>query len=121
MERLMNTLRLRLMSVVLVIHAALVPLLYIGVTAIVRDGYADLFVNAARSYSQLVADELEAREPEGLERRTAELLDSALLTGRVAVAEILDGERRIHSSLPSRSVPANRRDDFQFGQQRDEV
>jgi len=60
MERLINTLRLRLMSVVLVIHAALVPLLYLGVTAIVTDGYAELFVNPARSYSQLVADELEA-------------------------------------------------------------
>jgi len=75
MERLINTLRLRLMSVVLVIHAALVPLLYLGVTAIVTDGYAELFVNPARSYSQLVADELEASGPDDFERRAVQVLD----------------------------------------------
>jgi signal transduction histidine kinase len=121
MERLINTLRLRLMSVVLVIHAALVPLLYLGVTAIVTDGYAELFVNPARSYSQLVADELETGSPDEFERRAAELLDSVLLTGQIAFAEIIDGNRRIHSSLPSRNPPADRRDDFQFGEQADEV
>ena len=93
MERLINTLRLRLMSVVLVIHAALVPLLYVGVTAIVTDGYAELFVNPARSYSQLVADELEADNPGEFDRRAAELLDSVMLTGQVVFAQIIDGNR----------------------------
>jgi signal transduction histidine kinase len=121
MERVINTLRLRLLSVVLVIHAVGVPLLYLGVTAIVTDGYAELFVNPARSYSQLVADELEADRAADFERRTHELLDSVLLTGQVVFAEIIDGDHRIHSSLPSLTVPADRRDDFNFGVQRDEV
>ncbi|HEV7448063.1 MAG TPA: ATP-binding protein [Steroidobacteraceae bacterium] len=121
MERLINTLRLRLMSVVLVIHAALVPLLYVGVTAIVTEGYAELFVNPARSYSQLVADELEGRNPLDFERRTPELLDSVLLTGEVVFAEIIDGNRSIHGSLPSLAPPADRRDDFQFGTHEDGV
>jgi signal transduction histidine kinase len=121
MERLINTLRLRLMSVVLVIHAALVPLLYVGVTAIVTEGYAELFVSPARSYSQLVADELEGRNPLDFERRTPELLDSVLLTGEVVFAEIIDGDRRIHGSLPSLAPPADRRDDFQFGAHKDAV
>jgi signal transduction histidine kinase len=121
MERLTNTLRLRLLGVVLVIHAALVPLLYVGVTAIVTEGYADLFVNPARSYSRLVADELEGGRSEDFERRTAELLDSVLLTGQVVFAELIDGNNRIHSSLPSLTAPVDRRDDFQFGDQGDEV
>jgi len=121
MERLINTLRRRLMSVVLVIHAALVPLLYLGVTAIVTDGYAELFVNPARSYSQLAADELERGAPDDFERHAAELLDSVLLTGQVVFAEIIDGNRRIHSSLPSPIAPANPPDDFQFGAHGDEV
>jgi signal transduction histidine kinase len=121
MERLINTLRLRLMSVVLVIHAALVPLLYLGVTAIVTDGYAELFVNPARSYSQLVADELEAGGPDDFQRRAAEMLDSVLLTGQVVFAEIIDGNRRIHGSLPSLTAPVNPPDDFQFGAHGDEV
>jgi len=45
MERLINTLRGRLLGVVLVINAALAPLLYLGVSEIVQEGYADLFVN----------------------------------------------------------------------------
>ena len=121
MERLINTLRLRLMSVVLVIHAALVPLLYLGVTAIVTEGYAELFVNPARSYSQLVSDELEASGAEHFEQRAAELLDSVLLTGQVVFSEIIDGNRRIHGTLPSTSVPADQPDDFQFGAHGDEV
>jgi signal transduction histidine kinase len=121
MERLTNTLRVRLLGVVLVIHAALVPLLYVGVTAIVTEGYADLFVNPARSYSRLVADDLEAGRSEDFKRRAAELLDSALLTGQVVFAEIVDGNSRIHSSLPSLTSPVDRRDDFQFGDQADEV
>jgi signal transduction histidine kinase len=121
MERLINTLRLRLMSVVLVIHAALVPLLYLGVTAIVTDGYAELFVNPARSYSQLVADELEASGPDDFEQRAVQLLDSVLLTGQVVFAKIIDGNRRIHGSLPSSGAITDPPDDFQFGAHGDEI
>ena len=63
MERLTASLRVRLTSVVLVIHAILVPLLYWGVASIVQDGYTDLFVNPVRSYSKLVAD-VKAQAPD---------------------------------------------------------
>jgi signal transduction histidine kinase len=121
MERLINSLRTRLMSVVFVINAALVPLLYLGVSTIVEDGYTDLFVNPVRSYSRLVADELEAADEAKFDQRAAELLDSVLLTGQVVFAEIVDGNRRLHGSLPSLLSPGDRRDDFQFGDQADEV
>jgi signal transduction histidine kinase len=55
------------------------------------------------------------------DQRAAELLDSVLLSGQVVFAEIIDGSRRLHSSLPSLVPPADRRDDFHFGDQGDEV
>jgi signal transduction histidine kinase len=121
MERLVNSLRVRLIGVVLVILAALVPLLYLGVSAIVREGYAERFVNSLRSYSRLVADELEVLgEPEFDQRATA-LLDSVVLSGQVVFAEISDGSRELHSSImpPPSKVPP--RDDFHFGDQGDQV
>lgn len=121
MERLTASLRVRLISVVLVIHAILVPLLYLGVSSIVQDGYTDLFVNPVRSYSKLVADELEASDTAQFERRAVELLDSVMLTGQVQFAEIIDGQRRIHGTLSSAAPDPNRRDDFYFGEQGDEI
>ena len=72
MERLINTLRGRLLGVVLVINAALAPLLYLGVSEIVQEGYADLFVNSVRSYSRLVADQLETASGAGFRRARRE-------------------------------------------------
>ena len=54
MERIVSSLRVRLIGVVLVILAALVPPLYLGISAIVREGYAERFVNSLRVYSRLV-------------------------------------------------------------------
>ncbi len=121
MERLINTLRVRLTSVVLVINVALVPLLYLGVTSIVQDGYTDLFVNFVRSYSKLVADELEASGPDQFDRHVVELLDSVMLTGQVQFAEVVDGQRKIHGTLSSLAPRNSRRDDFYFGDQGDEI
>jgi signal transduction histidine kinase len=121
MDRLTNSLRVRLISVVLVIEAVLVPLLYLGVSAIVKDGYAELFVNPLRSYSRLVADELERTDPQDFDRRAVDLLDSVVITGQVVFAEITDGSRKLHSSLSPISPPPARRDDFSFGDQGDQV
>jgi signal transduction histidine kinase len=121
MERLVSSLRVRLIGVVLVILAALVPPLYLGVSAIVRDGYAERFVNSLRAYSRLVADELEALDEHDFDRHAVALLDSAVLSGQVVFAEIRDGPRTLHSSIATLSVDAPPRDDFHFGDQGDQV
>src|SRR5262252_4073358 len=69
MERLVSSISVRLISVVLVILAALVPPLYLGVSAIVREGYAERFVNSLRAYSRLIADELEALDEADVDRQ----------------------------------------------------
>ncbi|MBS0419519.1 MAG: HAMP domain-containing protein [Proteobacteria bacterium] len=121
MGRLINTLRARVIGVVLVIHAVLVPLLYLGVSTIVQEGYIELFVNPIRSYSRLVADELEGAPAENFDQHAAELLDSVSLSGQVLFAEVVDGGRRLHGTVATAPFPDNRSDDFRFGEQGDSV
>ena len=118
---MINSLRVRLTSVVLVIHAALLPLLYLGVAAIVQDGYAELFVNSVRVYSRMVADELEAVADPDFPARAAGLLDGVVLSGQVVYAEIIDGEHRLRSALSAVTPNRYRGDDFYFGGHRDQV
>ena len=121
MERLVSSLSVRLISVVLVILAALVPPLYLGVSAIVREGYAERFVNSLRAYSRLVADELEMIDGPDFERRAVAVLDSAVLSGQVVFAEIRNGTHTLRSTIASPSITAPPRDDFHFGDQHDEI
>jgi len=121
MGRLVNSLRVRLTGVMLVIIAALVPPLYLGVSAIVREGYAERFVNSLRVYSRLVADELETLDEAGFDRRAVALLDSVVLSGQVVFAEISDDSRKFHSSIATPPIQAPPRDDFHFGDQGDHV
>lgn len=121
MGRLTVSLRVRLTSIVLVIHAALVPLLYLGVSAIVEDGYAERFVNSVRSYSRLVADELEAVDARDFNRRAVALLDGVVLSSQVVFAEVIDGSTRIHGSLSTATRKPFRGDDFDFGDHGDQV
>lgn len=121
MERIVNSLRVRLLGAVLVILAALVPLLYLGVSAIVQEGYAERFVNSLRAYSRLVADELETVDGPDFDQRAAALLDSVVLSGLVVFAEISDGPRKLHSSIALAPTALPKRDDFYFGDQGDQV
>lgn len=121
MERLVNSLRVRLISVVLIILAALAPLLYLGVSAIVEAGYTERFVNSVRAYSRLAADGLEALEPQDFDRQAHALLDSVELSGLAVFAEITDGPVKIHSSIDSEVPPGPKEDDFYFGGHGDHV
>ena len=121
MDRLTVSLRVRLTSVVLAIHAALVPLLYLGVSAIVEDGYAEQFVNPVRSYSRLVADELEAVDARDFNQKVVALLDGVVLSNQVVFAEVIDGSTRMHGSLSTATPSPYRGDDFYFGDHGDQV
>lgn len=121
MDRVIDTLRVRMVGVVLVIHAALVPLLYLGVSAIVEDGYAESFVNSVRSYSRLTADELEAVQDQDFEQRATAMLDAVTLTGQVVFTEITIGARKLHSTIGADAPSVQRPDDFYFGDHGDQV
>ena len=121
MDRVINTLRARLVGLVLIIHAALVPLLYLGVSAIVEEGYAELFVNSVRSFSRLMADDLEAFSDQEFEQRASALLDGLVLTGQVVFTQIHDGGHELHSSIAASLPAVERADDFDFGDHGDQV
>jgi signal transduction histidine kinase len=121
MERIVNSLRVRLIGAMLVMLGVLVPPLYLGVSAIVRESYAERFVNSLRVYSRLVADELEALGGPDFDQRAVALLDSAVLSGQVVFAEIRDGARTLHSSIATAPTNVPPRDDFHFGDQGDQV
>lgn len=121
MERLIHSLRGRLLGVVLAINAALAPLLYLGMSHIVQEGYSELFVNSVRTYSRLVADQLETVARQDFDARAKDVLDDFELSGQVVFAEISDGDRRVRSSISALSPPRQRGDDFHFGEHADQV
>ncbi len=117
---MINSLWVRMTSVVLVILAALAPLLYLGVSRIVEDGYEERFINSVRTDSRLVADQLEALDEADFERRAGAILDGVLLNGQVVWADISDGPRHIHGTLtPLTDTP--KAEDYAFGQHGDHV
>ncbi|HEY7643261.1 MAG TPA: ATP-binding protein [Steroidobacteraceae bacterium] len=115
MDRVSNRLWLRLTSVVLVINAVLLPVLFSGLLFIVKQSLADAFIDEVRSYSRLLANELELSDTLANPERTRTLLDSIILSGRVAYAEVTpSGGMRRSDLIPAQpsSFPG---DDFAFG------
>ena len=121
MELLIHSLRGRLLGAVLVINAALAPLLYLGLSHIVQEGYADLFVNSVRFYSRLVADQLETVSRDDFDARAQDVLDDFEVSGQVVFAEITDGAHRVRGSISPLVPPRSRSDDFHFGEHADQV
>jgi len=118
--RVINSLRVRLTSVVLVIYAALLPPLYLGVSAIVEDGYAELFVNSVRRLQPHGGGRVGGGCRPQLPARAAALLDGVVLSGQVVYAEVIDGSRTLRSPLSTVSS-RYRGDDFYFGDHGDQV
>ncbi|MBS0579488.1 MAG: HAMP domain-containing protein [Proteobacteria bacterium] len=120
MERVINSLRGRLLAVVLLINAALAPLLYLGLSRIVEEGYADLFVNSVRSYSRMVADQLEAVPSQDFAARSQDVLDDFAVSGLVVFAQIEDGTKRVRSAVSQLPAPG-RGEDFHFHEHSDQA
>ena len=107
MDRVAHRLWLRLTSVVLVINAVLLPVLFSGLLFIVTQSLADTFIDEVRSYSRLLADELEFSDALDTPGRTRTLLDSIILSGRVVYAEVSQNggiRRSDHTMVPSAAV-----------------
>ena len=114
-----NRLWLRLASVVLVIHAVLVPMLFSGLLFIVKRSLADIFIDEVRSYSRLLADELELGDALATPERARILLDSIILGGRVVYAEVLENGVSLRSTLIPADIGRFPGDDFEFGDHND--
>jgi len=118
MARRLITLSSRLVLVVLGIHAVLLPVLFYGMSAVVRQSMALAFVDDARVQGRLLADSLEL-DPNAPMSVLEEQLDSAILGGRIIHASVQRGEIEISSSLMSAEDLALFDEDYEFGEHDD--
>ena len=118
LRRFVRTLTGHLVIGGMLIHALLIPLLFFGITVIVKESTQVRFIDQIRSdswlFSRLVSRDL-SRE------RVQALLDDALLDGRVVYAEIEMDDSVVtgKGSLPSTGKPFQ--EDFAFNQHGDSV
>ncbi len=92
---------------VVALHLVLLPALYFGVGYVIRNSHEDLFVQHARTFARVLADEFEVGDALESKQRTEDLLDLAITHGEGRYAEIFFGGRSIRSELgdPDQKIP----------------
>jgi len=106
---------------VLLINAVLLPLLFYGVLAVVRNAQEDVFTDHVRIYSRVFADMLQTDEKLATEAEIVASLDSSILGGRCVYAALKQGDSRLLSSLMNVEDGNKFVEDFQFGEHGDGV
>ena len=121
MARLNSTLASRIALVMLAAHAVLLPVLFYGLTHVVERGLSDEFIAQVRGFSRVVADDFELGDTLDSADRARALLDSAILRGDGVYAELRGVGLDIRSTLGPPGVARPKRQDFDFGQGRDDT
>lgn len=101
---------------VVAVHLVLLPALYFGVGYVIRRSHEDLFVQHARTFARVLADEFEVGAALDTAAKTSDLLDLAIIHGEGRYAELVDGNTSIRSALESLQVAVPRRTDLSFAQ-----
>ena len=114
MARLSTTFTNFVTVCVLAIHLVLLPALYFGVGYVIRRSHEELFVQHARTFARVLADEFEVGAALESPAKTSDLLDLAIIHGEALYAELMNGDRSARSSLGSPDVKAPRRNDLSF-------
>jgi signal transduction histidine kinase len=99
---------------VVAVHLLLLPALYFGVGYVIRKSHEDLFVQHARTFARVLADEFEVGAALDSPAQTSDLLDLAIIHGESLYAELADGTHSIRSALGSPAITAARRTDLSF-------
>jgi signal transduction histidine kinase len=103
------------------VHLVLLPALYFGMGYVIRKSHEDLFVEHARTFSRVIADEFEVGVALDSPARTADLLDLAVIHGEALYAELYDQGHTIRSQLGAPEIKAPRGTDLGFGQGGDSI
>jgi signal transduction histidine kinase len=106
---------------VVAVHLVLLPALYFGVGYVIRTSHQDLFVQHARTFARVLADEFEVGAALDSPAKTSDLLDLAIIHGEALYAELLNGDHSIRSELGSPDIKVVSRTDFGFARGGDEV
>jgi signal transduction histidine kinase len=106
---------------VVALHFVLLPALYYGLGYVIRKSHEDLFIEHARTFARVLADEFELGVALESASRTEDLLDLAIIHGDGRYAELTDGRRSIRSKLGSPNIKAPRRTDLTFNRNADDI
>jgi len=103
---------------ILVVYALSMPVLYFGLVSVVKKGLTDAFVDEVRSFSRVIADNLEdligsTRDVE--DHDIIEFLDGVVLGGQSNYAVIVVDGELLESSLLGNLGSHNFQEDFSFG------
>jgi signal transduction histidine kinase len=102
-------------------HLVLLPALYFGVGYVIRKSHEDLFVQHARTFARILADEFEVGDALDSATRTEDLLDLVIVHGESRYAELVDQGHSIRSPLGSPGVTAPREPDLRFAHGGDDI
>ena len=117
----LKTIAARIILIGLAVHAVLLPLLFYGLLYIVEQSHEERFINDVRKYSRFIADVFELDGARLNEKRTEQLLDSALLGSGGVFAELQEDDTRLLSSLLDSNSLQQYKEDFAFGQHKDHI
>jgi signal transduction histidine kinase len=101
---------------VVALHLILLPALYFGLGYVIRKSHEDLFIEHARTFARVLADEFELGVALESGSRTEDLLDLAIIHGDGRYAELVDNGHSIFSKLGSESIKAPRHTDLSFAE-----
>ena len=105
----------------LLIHAALMPVLFFTVATAVERNLTNAFLDDARHFARVIADGLETMYFETRREPVMERLDSALLGGRSVYAVLVYRDTVIASSLMDSDEIDLFQEDFEFGEHGDDT
>jgi signal transduction histidine kinase len=106
---------------VIALHLILLPALYYGLGYVIRTSHEDLFIQHARTFARVLADEFELGVALDSPSRAEDLLDLAIIHGDGRYAELIDSGRSIVSKLGSANIKAPRRTDLIFDEDGDHI
>ena len=102
-------------------HAVLFYFLYSGLGAVVQQSHETLFVDKVRTFSRLMADQLEVGGVIESPKLTTDLLDTVILNGDGVYAELAGAALSLRSELNRPGLSFRNDQDFAFGQHGDDI
>ena len=117
MAKKLKPLATRLVIVVVIVHAVLLPLLFRGLLYIVEESHKQMFVDNVRTFSRFVADHV---EEELTELSSIILLDQLALSSHCVLSELWEGDKRVYQSPLSNHLLVFK-EDFAFGEHEDNI
>jgi HAMP domain-containing protein len=116
MARIRATFWIYVTACVVLVHLVLLPALFFGMGYIIRESHEDLFIDHARTFSRVLADEFEVGGALDSQTRIEDLLDFAITHGGARYAELNERDHSIRSLYGSSEIKSARSTDLSFGQ-----